>query len=1395
MAAAFRDISSIMLKHFEQRGFKSQTESGDARTFLEDYWATCERYGWDKEQGAKFFPHVVAPAIWMQLKLQANAVSPTSEQIEEHFPAVANPGGQAQWNRVYMELRQREDENVTDFYSRYIQAARNAHPAWDLATLQKDFLNFEQRLSLPILRLYQAGAKTLTEAFQAATRAEGQQAAIKAAEARSAPINVPPPPATIAAVEEPTCYVCGQPGHFARGCAKGERRGMRRGRGRGRGRGRRHPYLTASSSQYTNSTTTNVISAVDGKNGRVLRVPLKVNNLQTTAVIDSGAAVCIGDHILLRKAVSGKSMLQKANPRLQSISGQPLDTLGTYLVDLQLDGRIFDAVPIIVVRGLPESHRLVLGCDFLNRARALPHVAEGRLVFDDDFRVAAVEPAATNSFIDEIDFGDVAQTNLAAWKELCNEYSPIWASGPDDYGSARVKPLYFKMNDESPFYAPRMDLPYAHVEELQRQADEWCRTGRITKIEDATFSSAAFPVPKPHSNELRTVINFKPHLNKRIPLLAYVLPTMRQVLEVHTGSDVFSSVDLQHAFLQIPLDERVKKFTAFFIPGRGTFMFNFMPFGLNIAPIYLQQVLDQLFQHVKSVSGYADDWCSSGRGEGNALANLRSLFQCVLSAGIKLKPKKCKLGHSKILLLGRQLSASGIEIPDDERATIQAWPAPKDFSQLAAFRGKVQWIAEHLPSFNNVMTPLARKRIGKEWKWGPEQRAAFQAVKDALCKALPLALPTRDGKFTLEVDASRTGFGAILSQNGRPIRFASRQTTQTEAGLQATQLELAAAVWSIEYFSKYLLGRRFELISDHRALSWIGKLKSPQRKLALWSASLTQFEFDVTYRPGEDHGAADALSRSFTVPVIGLADWQPDDMPTKAELTQAQRQDPDCAAKLDALVAGDKDLLARDFILDVDGILCKIKFWYDYPALLPVIPPTLRPRTLKAVHERAAHSAKGTATLLKTNFFWKGAAEEAERFSKRCEACQHRKSSTGPRQIPQGTVIATAVNDIIACDLMSGLPASVEGFDTVLVIQDYFSRYRVAVPLRSKTAAETATAFERAWLSPFPGVRSLLTDQGGEFTGQEFANVLRRHGIKHIFTSGHFPHGDGLVENSNRWIADGLATTLEALRMKGKEWPKLLANTMLGLNSAPASATGLVPFFIFHHRPPPSLSPLQPVLPTPAQAAQATEFTNKATEHVRHRQLARAQQTEQNNAQLQRVYDFKIQDLVMVYLPRIRKATTSKLDSPWIGPCRILQIKDPLHVVVELLKSGFNRFCQGFWGTVHLSRVKPWQGSNSPNNAPPPTHVPFKPTQPLNQQPITLQYDGNKIPKPPHAQPKARGSQWWNPTLRQVATTSASTSVNLTSIPTSSKLQLPAPTVRAGPVTRSASKILLRGPP
>ncbi|KAG1072057.1 hypothetical protein G6F42_025954 [Rhizopus arrhizus] len=128
-------------------------------------------------------------------------------------------------------------------------------------------------------------------------------------------------------------------------------------------------------------------------------------------------------------------------------------------------------------------------------------------------------------------------------------------------------------------------------------------------------------------------------------------------------------------------------------------------------------------------------------------------------------------------------------------------------------------------------------------------------LKKLLTTAPILSRPDFNEPFMLVTDASKLGLGAILTQldkNGHehPIIYASRGLKSTESNYAPTKLECLAVIWAIKMFRPYLLGKKFTVITDHSALNGLLKTPNPTGIIARWITILSEYEFEIKYRPG-----------------------------------------------------------------------------------------------------------------------------------------------------------------------------------------------------------------------------------------------------------------------------------------------------------------------------------------------------------------------------------------------------------------------------------------------------------------------------------------------------------------------------------------------------------------
>lgn len=107
----------------------------------------------------------------------------------------------------------------------------------------------------------------------------------------------------------------------------------------------------------------------------------------------------------------------------------------------------------------------------------------------------------------------------------------------------------------------------------------------------------------------------------------------------------------------------------------------------------------------------------------------------------------------------------------------------------------------------------------------------------------------------------------VFSDNTEcPIAFASCTLTTSEQNYAQLEKEALALIFGIQKFHRYLYGRNFTLITDHKPLTIIlGPKKSILSLAAVclqrWAILLSAYDYGIQYKSITDHGNADGLSR------------------------------------------------------------------------------------------------------------------------------------------------------------------------------------------------------------------------------------------------------------------------------------------------------------------------------------------------------------------------------------------------------------------------------------------------------------------------------------------------------------------------------------------------------
>ena len=145
--------------------------------------------------------------------------------------------------------------------------------------------------------------------------------------------------------------------------------------------------------------------------------------------------------------------------------------------------------------------------------------------------------------------------------------------------------------------------------------------------------------------------------------------------------------------------------------------------------------------------------------------------------------------------------------------------------------------------------------------WSPECEESFQTLKKLLTTALVLAQPDLEKPFDVYCDASGTGIGCVLMQEGRVIAYASHQLKRHEEHYPTHDLELAAVVHALKIWRHYLLGSECRIFTDHKSLKYIFTQMDLNMRQRRWLELIKDYKLEIHYHPGKANVVADALSR------------------------------------------------------------------------------------------------------------------------------------------------------------------------------------------------------------------------------------------------------------------------------------------------------------------------------------------------------------------------------------------------------------------------------------------------------------------------------------------------------------------------------------------------------
>jgi len=235
-----------------------------------------------------------------------------------------------------------------------------------------------------------------------------------------------------------------------------------------------------------------------------------------------------------------------------------------------------------------------------------------------------------------------------------------------------------------------------------------------------------------------------------------------------------------------------------------------------------------------------------------------------------LCPEKCEFHRKRIEYLRLVISENKVEMDPVKVAGVRDWPIPKNWTDMQAFIGFVNFYHRFIRDFSTIARPLFDlTRSDKAWNWDTKEQDAFERLKTAVTTAPVLVSPQDSEPFRIEADSSDFTSGAVLSQQlpreekWHPVAFYSKSLSPVEWNYEIHDKEMLAIIRTLEEWRHFLEGARHpvEIWTDHKNLEYFMTAKKLNYHQACWSLYLARFDFKLTHRPGRFMGKLDVLSQ------------------------------------------------------------------------------------------------------------------------------------------------------------------------------------------------------------------------------------------------------------------------------------------------------------------------------------------------------------------------------------------------------------------------------------------------------------------------------------------------------------------------------------------------------
>ena len=730
--------------------------------------------------------------------------------------------------------------------------------------------------------------------------------------------------------------------------------------------------------------------------------------------------------------------------------------------------------------------------------------------------------------------------------------------------------------------------------------------GILERVTEPTEWVSPMVVTSKPTGGLRICID-PTNLNQSVKRQHFAVPSAEELFGRLSKAKYYAVLDATSGFYQIPLTTESSYLCTMATPF-GRFRYLRLPFGIKSAPEVYQCTMQELFGDLSGVEIYFDDFMVWGETKQQLEERLEAVFRRCEEVNLKLNLSKCQFLLQNVRWLGHIIGEGSLQADPAKIEAIVNMADPRDKKELLRVLGMATYLDKFCKDLSNLTRPLRDLLKGDaEWVWDEQQSAALQKLKDAFSSLPVLRLYNPEQPLVVSVDASPTGLGAVLLQDGQPVSYASVTLTDTQKRYVQIEKELLAIQFGLNRFRQYIYGQSVVVESDHKPL--VGLLTKPIASSSLriqrMRLQLQRFDFVLTYKPGKDLHIADALSRA---PHPALYEEDPSQnsnehvhailesvipsVEVRSRYATATAEDPTLQLIQELMQHGWPEhkkncpVPAKPFweirheLAVTEGLLLRGE--------AIVIPVTLRPEILRRIHDGHFGEVK-CVERARSAVYWPGYVEQVRNVVAACTICQENRHKN-PAQPFRPVDLPDHPFEKVGTDLFE-----YSGIHYFLAV-DYYSKWPCVAPLKSLTTSSVLAEMDRIF-ADFGTPSLMVSDNGPQYGSAECRAYCKAKGIRHVTSSPEYPKSNGMAERTVQTVKERLLKMFQEGRTLWDALASIRSTPIGGSLPSPAvllqgrNLRGTLPFS------PPALQPrtVKPeVVKQLLQRQQSTAAFNKA---------------------------------------------------------------------------------------------------------------------------------------------------------------------------------------------------------